>query len=254
MYERAHNCRIKSMYVSVHKHWNCSTIEGARRAGLPWLAKAILPKKKKMLHKQQHRILSHFPNIAYNVVAIAASMGGIRAIGEIVSALPADFPAAITVVQHLSSLYPSYLPDLLNRRTPLRVKHAEAGELLRPGTAYIAVPDKHLLVNPDGRLSLSDAAPMNFVRPAADKLFTSVATSYKSRAIAVVLTGKQTDGLLGVLAIKKHGGIAIAQDEATSECFDMPKSAIDTGKVDFVLPLDAIASTLVNLVMTEKAA
>ena len=206
------------------------------------------------LLKQQHRILSHFPNIAYNVVAIAASAGGIKALSEILSVLPADFPAAITVVQHMRPRYPSYLPQILSRCSHLRVKHAQAGELLRPGTVYIAVPDKHLLVNPEGTLSLSDAPKVNFVRPAGDKLFASVAASYKSRAIALVLTGKQSDGLLGVLAIKKHGGIAIAQDEATSECFEMPNAAISTGKVDLVLPLNAIASTLVNLVMTEKAA
>lgn len=207
-----------------------------------------------MLHKQRHGIFSHFPNIAYNVVAIAASQGGMKAIGEILSALPANFPAAITVVQHLHPHYPSRLPDILSRRTQLRVKHAEAGESLCPGTAYIAVPDKHLLVNPDGRLSLCNSAEMNFVRPAADKLFASVASSYKARAIGVVLTGRQSDGLLGTLAIKRHGGIAIAQDEATSECFDMPKAAISTGKVDFVLPINAIAQALVNLVMTEQAA
>lgn len=207
-----------------------------------------------MTHEQEHTVSAHLPNVAYNVVAIAASLGGIRALKEILSALPADFPAAIVVVQHLSPLYRSYLDECLNRHTPLRVKQAEEGELLRARTVYIAVPGKHLMVSLDGTLSLSDAAKVNFVRPAADKLFASVATSYKSRAIAVVLTGRQSDGLMGVLAIKKHGGMVIAQDEATSECFDMPKAAISTGKVDWVLPLDAIASTLVSLLMTEKAA
>lgn len=207
-----------------------------------------------MTHEQKHTVSPDFPNVAYNVVAIGASLGGLKAIDKILSALPANFPAAIVVVQHLSSLYTSYMPELLNRHTPLRVKHAEAGELLRPRTVYIAVPGKHLLINLDGTLCLSDAAKVNFVRPAADKLFISLAASYKSRAIAVVLSGRQTDGLLGVLAVKKHGGIAIAQDEATSECFDMPKSAISTGKVDWVLPLNAIAPALVSLVMTEKAA
>ncbi|WP_236147195.1 chemotaxis protein CheB [Scytonema millei] len=114
--------------------------------------------------------------------------------------------------------------------------------------------NKHLVVNPSGQLSLSDAARVNFVRPSANVLFRSVATSYQRRAIAVILSGKDTDGLLGVLAIKKHGGIAIAQNEATCECFDMPKAAINTGKVDFVLPPNAIASTLYDLVMTPKAA
>lgn len=107
---------------------------------------------------------------------------------------------------------------------------------------------------PDGKISLSDEAKVNFVRPAADKLFASVADSCKARAIALVLTGKGTDGLLGVLAIKKHGGTVLAQDEATSECFSMPKAAISTGKVDLVLPLDAIASTLASVVMTENVA
>ncbi len=77
--------------------------------------------------------------------------------------------------------------------------------------------------------------------------------SYRFHRIAVVLIGRDSDGARGVLAIKQHGGIAIAQDEATSECFSMPKAAIDIGKVDFVLPLKVIASTLVSLVMLEKA-
>ncbi len=199
-----------------------------------------------------HRVISHFPNVAYNVVAIAASRGGLKAISQILSALPVDFPAAIALVQHISPLYPSYMPQLLSRHTALRVKQAEEGELLLPGTVYTPVPDKHLLVNLDGTLSLSDAPKVNFVRPAADKLFTSVAASFKSRAIAIVLTGKDGDGALGMLTIKKYGGTTIVQDEASCECFSMPKSAIDTGKVDLVLPLDAIAPTLVNLVMTEK--
>ncbi|HEY9669003.1 MAG TPA: chemotaxis protein CheB [Coleofasciculaceae cyanobacterium] len=163
------------------------------------------------------------------------------------SALPKDFPAAITVVQHLSPQYRSYMAQKLSQHTAWRVKQATQGEWLRPATVYVCVPDKHLLVNSDGRLCLSDGAKVNFVRPAADKLFESVANTYKTRAIAVVLTGRNNDGAQGVLAIKQQGGIAIAQDEATSECFSMPKNAIDTGKVDFVLPLDAIAPTLVNL-------
>lgn len=200
-------------------------------------------------HGQQHKILSHFPNVAFNVVAIAASRGGLKAISQILSALPTDFPSAIVIVQHLSGRHPSYMAEILSKYTTLHVKQAEVGELVRPGTVYTCVPDKHLLVNPDGTLSLSNDPKVNFVRPAADKLFTSVALSYKARAIAVVLTGKDGDGSLGVLAIKKYGGIVIAQDEATCECFDMPGAAINTGKVDMVLPLHMISEQLVNLVM-----
>ncbi len=207
-----------------------------------------------LIQLPQHRICSHFPNIAFNVVALAASMGGLNAISTVLSALPADFPAAILVVQHLSANYPSQLPEILSPRTALRVKRAATRDVLRPGTVYVAVPAHHLLVEPNGTLLLSDAPKMNFVRPAADKLFMSVATTYKSRAIAVVLTGSGCDGALGVLSIKKHGGMAIAQDESTSEFFNMPGAAIATGKVDLVLPLDAIASTLVHLVSSDVVA
>lgn len=207
-----------------------------------------------MLQTGQHRIFSHFPNVAYNVVALAASAGGLKAIETVLTALPADFPAAILVVQHLCPTYHSHLAEILSKQTTLQVKPAASGDILRPGTVYVAVPDRHLVVQPDGTLSLCDAPKMNFVRPAADKLLMSMAQTYKSRAIAVVLSGSNSDGALGVLSIKKHGGIVIAQDESTSEFFYMPKAAIATGKVDLVLPLDAIASTLVNLVTSEAVA
>lgn len=199
-------------------------------------------------------IFSHFPTIAYNVVGIAASSGGIKAISNLISTLPSDFPAAIVVVQHLSDHFPSFLPEVYRRYTSLRVEQAGHAELLRPGTIYTSVPGKHLLVKLDGRFFLSNEPKVNFVRPAADKLFRSLAMSYKARAIAVVLTGRGEDGALGAVTIKKYGGTVIAQDEATSKCFKMPKATIDTGKVDWVLPLDAIATTLVKLTMTEKVA
>lgn len=195
-----------------------------------------------------HPIFSHFPNVAFNVVALAASMGGLKAVSAILSALPADFPAAILVVQHLSPHFPSHLAQILSEQTALHVKPAATGDVLHPGTVYVAVPGHHLVVQPNGTLLLSDAPKVNFARPSADKSFMSIATTYKSRAIAVVLTGKSSDGALGVLSIKKHGGIAIAQDEATSEFFSMPGAAIATGKVDWVLPPAAIAATLVDLV------
>jgi two-component system chemotaxis response regulator CheB len=119
---------------------------------------------------------------------------------------------------------------------------------MRPGTIYIAPPNHHLLIDPDATLSLSQTKLVHFVRPSADLLFESVAASFKERAIAVVLTGTGSDGATGVKAIKQMGGIAIAQDQESSECFGMPGAAIETGAVDWILPLDKIAATLVNLV------
>ncbi|OGG43998.1 MAG: chemotaxis protein, partial [Candidatus Handelsmanbacteria bacterium RIFCSPLOWO2_12_FULL_64_10] len=147
----------------------------------------------------------------------------------------------------------SLMADILSRRTPLQVKQAEEGDRLRPGTVYIAPPDRHLLVNPDGSLSLSQSELVHFVRPSADLLFESVAASYKERSIAVVLTGSGSDGTMGVQAVKKMNGTVIAQDEKTSEFFGMPSAAIQAGQVDFVLPVEEIAFALVSLVMKGDA-
>jgi two-component system, chemotaxis family, protein-glutamate methylesterase/glutaminase len=189
-------------------------------------------------------------NGGFDVVAIAASAGGLRAISQILAALPASFPAAIVVVQHLDPRHRSLMADILSRRTALHVEEAKEGTRLNLGTAYIAPPNRHLLVNPDGTISLSQSELVHFVRPSADLLFESVAASYKDRVIAVVLSGTGSDGSMGVKAIKKMGGTVIVQDEQSSEFYGMPGAAIQTGCIDFVLPLDEIASALVTLVCT----
>jgi two-component system chemotaxis response regulator CheB len=205
---------------------------------------------------------SHIPNAAlptvrsssYDIVVLAASLGGLDATTQILSGLPRDFPAFITVVQHLDPQSPSLMADILNRRTALNVKQAASREQLQIGTVYIAPPNKHLLVNRDRTLSLSDAAKVNFVRPSADLLFKSVADSFKERAIAVVLSGRGCDGTRGVQAIRKMGGMVLTQNEATCKSFSMPNSAIDTGSVDLILPLNQIAFALMTLVATAEAA
>jgi two-component system chemotaxis response regulator CheB len=187
---------------------------------------------------------------AFDLIALASSAGGLSALSEVLSGLPADFPAAIAVVQHLDPRHRSLMAKILNTRTQLSVKEAAQGDQLTNGTVYIAPPDRHLLVSSDGTISLSNSEMVHFVRPSADLLFESVAGSYKDRAIAIVLTGSGTDGSMGVKAIKKMGGTVIAQDEATSEFFGMPSAAIHSGCVDFVLPLSDIAAALITLVMT----
>jgi two-component system, chemotaxis family, protein-glutamate methylesterase/glutaminase len=181
------------------------------------------------------------------VVALAASAGGLAALSRVLSELPADFPAAVLIVQHLDRHHRSWLAEILSRRVELDVRQAQGGELVRPGIIYIAPPDRHLLVNPQGVLSLSDAALVRYVRPSADLLFSSVAASFGPRVIAVVLTGTGRDGADGVHDVKQEGGFVIAQDEASSEFFGMPGAAIHTGAVDRVLPLAEIAAALVEL-------
>lgn len=186
---------------------------------------------------------------AFDIIAIAVSADGIKALNKIFSALAADFPIPIVVVKHLAPNYRSFLASILSYHTSLMVKQAEDGEIMHPSAIYIAPPNYHLLVKTEGILSLSQSAKVHFVRPSADILLQSVAESYKERAIAVVLTGGDRDGSQGVKAIKKMGGTVIAQDEATSTVFGMPAAAIGTGCVDYILPLDEIAAAITNLVI-----
>jgi two-component system chemotaxis response regulator CheB len=181
------------------------------------------------------------------MIVLAASAGGLSAINKILSSLPKDFAAPIAIVQHLSPNYPSVIVEILSMRTLLHVKQAEIGDLFSPGCVYIAPPDQHLLIDDDGVLSLSHGEKVCNVRPSANILFKSVA-KFQDRVIAVVLTGMDSDGATGVQAIKQMGGTVIAQDEATSKYFGMPNAAIKTGDVDFILPLDAIANKLLDLI------
>jgi two-component system chemotaxis response regulator CheB len=145
------------------------------------------------------------------------------------------------------------LAELPGRATALRVKEAEEGEQISNSVVYLAPPGLHLLVNAAATLSLSGGPKVHHVRPSAEPLFESVASAYGPRAIAVVLTGGGSDGCLGVVLIHKAGGAVIAQDEATSLEFSMPRSAITTACVDYVLPIKQIGLTLVALVGEHQA-
>ena len=188
----------------------------------------------------------------FHLIAICASAGGLNALSQVLSALPADFPAAIAIVLHVSPVHSSMVTDILSRCTQLQVKLADAKDVLRPGTVYIAPPDQHLLVNSDSTMCLSRSELVSYIRPSADLLFESVAASFKQRAIATVLTGMGSDGIIGIRAIKQMGGKVIAQDRTTAEFFAMPEAAINTGNVDLVVPLNEIAQKLVNLVTVQS--
>lgn len=188
------------------------------------------------------------PAPALSLVTIAASAGGVTALGTVLSSISPELPAAVLVVQHLDRRHQSLMAEILARRTSLEVAEARDGERLRAGQVRIAPPDRHLLVNPDGSLGLSQSELVHFVRPSADLLFESAAAALGRRVVAVVLTGSGSDGAMGVTAVKKMGGTVIAQDEATSEFFGMPGAAIRAGSVDFVLPLAEIPRMITSLV------
>jgi two-component system chemotaxis response regulator CheB len=187
----------------------------------------------------------------FNIIAIASSAGGLRALNTILSELPADLPVAIVVVQHLDPHYPSMLVNLLSRRAHMRVKPAADGEPVQPGFVYIAIPDYHVLVNADHTLALKHTETERFLRPSANLLFESIALVYREHAIAVVLSGSGTDGSQGVRAIKKTGGTVVVQEAGSAEFGGMPASAISTGCADLIVPLRGIAQTLIHLVTQE---
>ncbi len=194
-------------------------------------------------------------NRDFPVIAMAASVGGLNALSVILGGLPADFPAAIAIVMHLSPDHRSILAEILGRRCQLKVKEAKSGDFLCPSCVFVAPPNHHLLVAGDGCLALSSssAKKVNFARPSAEPLFVSVAHVYGKKAVAVVLTGGDGDGSFGVQVIKDEGGQVIAQDRPTSQDFSMPRTSIQTGDVDFILPLDKIAPKLIDLVVAGVA-
>ncbi|WP_030262463.1 chemotaxis protein CheB [Streptomyces violens] len=188
----------------------------------------------------------------FAIVAVASSAGGIHGLSVLLEALGTGLPVPLLIVQHLDPRHGTVIADVLGRRTPLRTKLAEDGEQALPGVVYIAPPNHHLLIGADGVLALSSSELVHFVRPSADLLFESLAGAYGPRAIACVLTGSGYDGAMGVDAVKSRGGTVIAEDPRTAEFRGMPEAAVETGAVDFVLPLNEIATVIRGLVETKR--
>jgi two-component system chemotaxis response regulator CheB len=178
------------------------------------------------------------------IVAIAASTGGPAALATILGALPEAARVPILVVQHIAAGFHQGLVNWLDRVCPLAVRLARDGHPLHAGEVLVAPPDTHLGVATNGRVSLSRDPPIGVHRPSATYLFQSVARAYAARAVGVVLTGMGDDGAAGLRALKDAGGLVLAQDEATSVIYGMPRQAAAAGVVDQVLPLDQIADAL----------
>jgi two-component system chemotaxis response regulator CheB len=188
----------------------------------------------------------------FGLLVIAASAGGLEALITIFSGLPPEFPVPIAVVLHRSMQLPGMLAEILTRRTALKVKTAVAGEAPRPGTIYLAPPSRHLSLTPERTFALADGERIHHLHSAADPLFVSAAQAYGNRVVALVLTGGARDGAAGARAIGLAGGVVIAQNEATSEVFSMPRATIATGQTDAVLAIEEIGPALGRLVETGR--
>jgi two-component system chemotaxis response regulator CheB len=184
------------------------------------------------------------------LVALAASLGGPKALARLIGALPKDFAAPTVLCQHITPGFADDLARYLAIETRHDVVEAEAGAELVPSRVYVAPSDVHLLVEIDGSLRLDPGPAVGGFRPSCDVLLRSVAAAWGDRAIGVVLTGMGKDGARGLKEIRNRGGRTIAQDQATSVVFGMPGEAIALGAAEKVLPLDQIAGQLVKWVMS----
>ena len=179
------------------------------------------------------------------VITMAASAGGIRALQIVLGALPRDLPAAVVVVQHrAASSQPNHLQRILTRATELPVVVAADDQLIEPGHLYLARSDLHLTVSPDRRFEYVDGRRIRFLLSSANPLFESAAAVFKDHLVAVVLTGTGSDATDGVQGVRANGGLVIAQDPSSAEHAGMPASAISSGSVDLVLPLEQIGPAL----------
>ena len=188
---------------------------------------------------------------ATNVVVIASSTGGPRALTALLPQLPRTLAAAVLVVQHMPPGFTKSFAQRLDGISPLRIDEAEDGEPVVHGRVYVAPGGLHMSIRETAggpRVALESTPPMWGVRPAADVLFHSAAAVFGASAVAVVLTGMGRDGADGTRAVIAAGGQAIAQDRETSAIFSMPHAAIGTSRAVRVLPLTAIASAIGDLV------
>ncbi len=191
----------------------------------------------------------HYP-LAFPVVALVTSTGGLDALSRVLAPLAADLSAAILVVQHVSPDRASRLAPIRDQRTALPVRDAANDDELVPGAVLIAPRAKHLLVTSAARVGLIDSGALPPARPSADLLLATLAVTCGPRALAVVLTGAGSDAQSGIRAIAHCGGTVYAQDHATSAQYGMPGAAIGTNLVDRVLPLDDIAPAVLAHVRT----
>jgi len=182
------------------------------------------------------------------VVAIGASTGGPAALRDLLGALPPTFAVPVLIVQHISKGFVGGLVNWLAANTKLQVRVATATDTARGGVVYVAPDDQHLGIRQDGRILLSSTPAVGSFRPSATHLFQSAAAAYGGTMIAVILTGMGDDGVSGLRAVHAAGGLIIAQDEATSVVFGMPREAARAGVVSTVLPLPEIAPRLIEAV------
>jgi two-component system CheB/CheR fusion protein len=210
-----------------------------------------------MVQKSEHKstplevakaegILPSEPENDTTIVAIGASAGGIEALSELISNLPADTGLAFVLVQHLDPRHHSLLTELLGRKTTMRVTEVSDGMTVSPNRVYVIPPNAMMSIN-NHTLHLTPREESRGMNMSVDYFMRALAEQKGNRAIGVILSGSGTDGTLGVAEIQAHGGVTLAQDDASAKYDGMPRSAVVAGHVDYVLPPKGIAKELVRI-------
>lgn len=189
-----------------------------------------------------------FLNKKISAVVIGASTGGPRALFDVITELPRNLGVPVFVVQHMPKTFTKVFSERLDNNSNLKVVEAENGMRVENNVVYIAKGGYHMEISSDKKIILNEDAPIWGVRPAVDKLFVSASKVYGDKLLSAVLTGMGKDGAKGTEVIKDFGGVTISEHQSTCVIYGMPKAAYNTGKVDFVLPLDKIASKITELV------
>lgn len=187
------------------------------------------------------------PRDSRGIIVIGTSTGGPRALYEVVPHLPASLPCGVLVVQHMPPGFTRSLAQRLDEISALRVKEAERGDIVQPGTALVAPGNYHLVVTKGGQIELEQGPTEHGVRPAVNVTMESVALLYGAASIGVILTGMGADGTRGCRLIKEAGGRIIAEDESTCVIYGMPRSVIAAGLADRIVPLNEVAGEIVAL-------
>lgn len=187
------------------------------------------------------------------IFAIASSTGGPKALANLLTALPADFPAPIVVAQHISNGFIEGMAHWLSTLSLLPVKVAEEGELLAAATVYLSPSEQHLTFTQDYRVKLKPRAATDIYHPSCDEMLSSVAQVFGKEAIGIIMTGMGRDGTQGMKAIYEQGGITLAQDEASSVIYGMNAEAIEAGVIHNVLPLNCLAEEMLHILHLKPA-
>lgn len=224
-------------------------------SGIRELNLDVLSKNLKLLETQEEEPVSEDMQADIDVVAIGSSTGGPAALQIILTKLPSDFPSGIVISQHMPKGFTGPLAERLDRLSKIRVKEAEEGDEVEQGRAFISPGGYHLIVKKRSgktRISLKEAEFEDRYAPSVDHMMHSVAETYGSRTMGILLTGMGNDGKQGMLEIKSKGGYTIAESQESAVVFGMPHEAINAGAAKKVLPITEIAPEMLRVVRSVK--